>query len=264
MPKEKYAWDAKDYAKNSTNQFQWAKELIPKLALNGSEALLDIGCGDGKITAEIASCLPNGKAVGVDSSQEMIHLAQNSFKDCKNLTFRVLDAQKLGFQGEFDRIFSNAALHWILDQKTVLQGVQKSLRHGGRVLFQMGGKGNAKEVLDVFDDLLVDKKWKGFFEGFSFPYAFLGAEQYRALLIGAGLVPIRVLLIPKIMKLQGKEGLAGWIRTTWLPYTQRVPEDMRDAFVIEIANRYLKNHPADQSGTVCLNMVRLEVEALKP
>jgi trans-aconitate 2-methyltransferase len=263
MPKEKYVWNAKDYAKNSTNQFQWAKELISKLALNGSETLLDIGCGDGKITAEIASCLPKGKVVGVDSSQEMIQLAQSSFKDCKNLTFRVLDAQKLDFQEEFGRIFSNAALHWILDQKTVLQGVQKSLRHGGRILFQMGGKGNAKEVLDVFDDLLKDKKWKGFFEDFSFPYAFLGAEQYRALLTEADLVPIRVLLIPKIMKLKGLEGLAGWIRTTWLPYTQRVPEEMRDAFVAEIATRYLKKHPADASGDVCLSMVRLEVEALK-
>jgi trans-aconitate 2-methyltransferase len=202
--------------------------------------------------------------LGVDSSAEMIRLAQSSFSDCPNLSFQVMDAGKLVFQEEFDRIFSNAALHWILDQKTVLQGVEKSLKGGGRVLFQMGGKGNAKEVLDVFDDLLSDEKWKGYFEGFSFPYAFLDAEQYRELLTWAGLVPIRVQLIPKIMKLQGTEGLAGWIRTTWLPYTQRVPEDMRDAFVAEIAARYLKNHPTDPSGTVCLSMVRLEVEALKP
>ena len=63
-----YDWDAKDYAKNSQNQFQWAQELIPKLKLVGNEALLDIGCGDGKITAEISKCLPEGRAVGIDSS----------------------------------------------------------------------------------------------------------------------------------------------------------------------------------------------------
>ena len=74
-----YSWDAKDYAKNSANQFQWAKELIPKLKLKGNEALLDIGCGDGKITAEISKCLPNGRAVGIDSSAEMINLAQDKF-----------------------------------------------------------------------------------------------------------------------------------------------------------------------------------------
>jgi len=73
-----YSWDAKDYAKNSQNQFQWAKELIPKLKLQSNEALLDIGCGDGKITAELSRCLPNGKAVGVDSSAQMINLAQTT------------------------------------------------------------------------------------------------------------------------------------------------------------------------------------------
>jgi trans-aconitate 2-methyltransferase len=66
------------------------------------------------------------------------------------------------------------------------------------------------------------------------------------------------------MKLQGKEGLAGWIRTTWLPYTQRVPEDMLESFMAEIGKRYLKKHPVDSSGDVCMSMVRLEVEALKP
>lgn len=80
-------WDAKDYAKNSQNQFRWAKELIPKLKLKGNEALLDIGCGDGKITVELAKCLPYGRAVGIDSSAGMINLAQNAFpqKDYPNV-----------------------------------------------------------------------------------------------------------------------------------------------------------------------------------
>ncbi len=64
MEAKSYAWDAKDYAKNSQNQYQWTKELIPKLKLKGNEALLDIGCGDGKITAELATCLPKGIVVG--------------------------------------------------------------------------------------------------------------------------------------------------------------------------------------------------------
>src|SRR5674476_141745 len=114
-----YAWDAKDYARNSQNQYQWAKELIPKLKLKGNETLLDIGCGDGKITAELAKCLPNGRAVGIDSSAQMIKLTQNTFssRDYPNLSFQVMDARKLIFQSEFDMIFSNAALHWIADQK---------------------------------------------------------------------------------------------------------------------------------------------------
>jgi trans-aconitate 2-methyltransferase len=65
------------------------------------------------------------------------------------------------------------------------------------------------------------------------------------------------------MKHAGEEGLAGWIRTTWLPYTERLPIERRDLFVKEIAARYLKNHPADIEGVVHLGMIRLEVEAYK-
>src|SRR5208283_3749020 len=128
MANSPYNWNAQDYAKNSANQFQWAQELIPKLKLQGNEKLLDIGCGDGKITAELARCLPDGRVVGVDSSEKMINLAKSSFpsKDYPNLSFQVTDARKLTFQSEFDRAFSNAALHWIVDQKAVLCSVQRS------------------------------------------------------------------------------------------------------------------------------------------
>ena len=90
-----YAWNAKDYAKNSTNQYAWAQELIPKLNLSGKEALLDIGCGDGKITAELSKALPHGKVVGIDSSQEMINLAKTTFPQKKfaNLSFQQMDAR---------------------------------------------------------------------------------------------------------------------------------------------------------------------------
>ena len=261
-----YAWDAKNYAKNSQNQYQWAKELIPKLKLQGKEALLDIGCGDGKITAELSRCLSSGKVVGVDSSSQMVTLAQSSFpkKDFPNLDFQVMDARKLVFQNEFDVAFSNAALHWIVDQKSVLLGVRRSLKPKGSLLFQMGGKGNAQAVLGILDDLLIEKQWREYFEGFKFPYAFCSPEEYTEMLVEAGLVPLRVELFPKIMKLDGAEGLAGWIRTTWLPYTEQLPIEKRDLFVKEIVNRYLTNHPADGEGVVHLGMVRLEVEASKP
>jgi trans-aconitate 2-methyltransferase len=263
---ENYTWDAKDYAKNSQNQYQWAKELIPKLKLRGNEALLDIGCGDGKITAELAKCLSQGRVIGIDSSAQMINLALSTFskKDYPNLSFQVMDARKLIFQAEFDLIFSNAALHWVVDQKAVLSGVHRILKPSGKLLFQMAGKGNAQDVLGILDDLLIEKPWKSFFDGFTFPYAFYGPEQYRALLIEADLKPHRVELFPKNMKLAGAEGLAGWIRTTWLPYTERLPIERRDWFVNEIVNRYLTNHPVDVDGVVHLGMMRLEVEAYKP
>jgi trans-aconitate 2-methyltransferase len=261
-----YGWDAKDYAKNSQNQFQWAKELIPKLKLHGNEALLDVGCGDGKITAELSQCLPKGKAVGIDSSAQMINLAKNTFptEQYPNLTFKLMDAQSISFKEEFDIAFSNAALHWILDQKAVIEGVKRSLKPKGRLLFQMAGKGNAQEVLKIFDNLLVLPQWQRYFEGFTFPYAFLNPQEYRQLLVQGGLNPVRLELFPRDMKFPSTEGLAGWVRTTWLPFTERIPIQQRDGFVQEIVSRYIANHPVDGDGTVHLGMMRLEVEATKP
>jgi trans-aconitate 2-methyltransferase len=196
----------------------------------------------------------------------MIILSQNTFpnRDYPNLSFQVMDTRKLIFQNEFDIIFSNAALHWIIDQKTVLQGVQRSLKTGGRLLFQMAGKGNAQAVLEILDDLLVEEPWQEFFEGFVFPYGFFGAQEYTSFLIEACLKPLRVELFSKYMKHSGEQGLAGWIRTTWLPYTERLPLEKRDRFVKEIVKRYIKNYPIDTDGFLHLGMMRLEVEAYKP
>lgn len=265
-PTPGYNWDAQDYAKNSQNQFRWAKELFPKLKLCGNEALLDIGCGDGKITAELARCLPKGRAVGIDGSKEMISLAQKSFPSeaFPNLSFQVMDARKLSFKGEFDVVFSNAALHWIVDQNAVLKGVEKALKPGGRLLFQMAGKGNARDVLDIIYELADKEPWSHFFSGMQFPYGFYDTQEYQSFLKKAGLVAERVELFPKDMKHIGAEGLAGWIRTTWLPFTDRLPEDLKAKFVKEIVDRYVKGHPEDEAGVVHVCMIRIEVEAHKP
>jgi trans-aconitate methyltransferase len=267
MPQaNKYTWDAKDYGVNSQNQFQWATELLTKLNLHGDELVLDIGCGEGKITAAIAASLPNARVVGVDSSEQMINLAQKAYPTDHNpnLRFELMDAQKLSFREEFDVAFSNAALHWVLDQKNVLTGVKRSLKSGGKILFQMAGKGNAKAILDIFDELFLMPEWEPYFRDFTFPYAFLSPQEYCAWLVEAGLTPVRVEQIPKDMTHNGAVGLMGWIRTTWLPYTQRLPETQQAKFIEEITKIYLKGSPPDAEGIVHVEMVRLEVEAKKP
>jgi trans-aconitate 2-methyltransferase len=261
-----YVWNAKDYAKHSSSQYEWAKGLIPKLKLSGNETLLDIGCGDGKVTATLAKGLPRGCVIGIDNSGDMINLARQTFPQDTylNLSFQRMDARALTFQDKFNRVFSNATLHWIIDQQSVLHGVQRSLKNGGSLLFQMGGKGNAQDILSIIDELLCEKTWIKFFANFSFPYGFYTPEEYTAWLLEAKLKPERAELLQKDMRLQGKEGLAGWVRTTWLPYTERLPAELRDRFIEKIVNSYLEEHPVDEAGRVHVRMLRLEVEASKP
>jgi trans-aconitate 2-methyltransferase len=262
---QNYSWNAAEYAKHSYNQYEWAKELIPKLELTGKEALLDIGCGDGKVTQLLSTYLPHGQVVGVDSSEEMITSARQAFPHCHypNLTFLKMDARELTFREQFDVAFSNAALHWIIDHQTVLDCVHDSLDKGGKLLFQMAGKGNAQDIIAVVEELISEEDCKPYFKNFTFPYGFYGPEEYTPWLREAGFKPERIELFPKDMKLQGKEGLMGWIRSVWLPFTERVPSQLRDSFMNELVERYLAAYPMDEAGIVHVKMTRLEVQATK-
>ncbi|HVN54519.1 MAG TPA: methyltransferase domain-containing protein [Anaerolineaceae bacterium] len=259
-------WDASDYEKHSTNQQAWGRELIEKLNLRGDEILLDIGCGDGKVTAEIAARLPNGRVTGVDLSAEMIDLASRRYPegDFPNLSFEQADASHLPYSAQFTRVFSNATLHWICDHHPVLAGIQRSLKPGGKILLQMGGRGNAAEIIACVDRLIQLPEWAGYFGDFVSPYGFHSPEDYTVWLREAGLEPVRVELIPKDMVHPDHDTLAGWIRTTWMPYTLRVPAGQRDAFIEQIIAEYRAGHPADADGALTVKMARLEVEAIRP
>lgn len=260
-----YQWNAADYARHSAPQFEWAQELIAKLNLKGNEAVLDIGCGDGKNSAFLAGRLPDGYVLGIDLSFEMLVLAQELFLsgESRNLDFCQMDAAWIGLAGNFDIAFSNAALHWIPDQLGVLLGVRKALKPSGRLLFQMGGRGNGAEMLAVLDEIIRRDSWEGFFEDFTFPYTFPGPEEYKRWLEQAGLEARRIELIPKDMQHAGREGLAGWLRTAWLPYTQRVPLEWRARLIDEVIDAYAQQHPPDSDGVFRVAMVRLEVAAVR-
>ncbi len=262
---EKFNWDAKDYSNFSSEQQKWGRELTAKLNLKEDDEVLDVGCGDGKITAEISLKVKEGHVTGIDNSEPMIQLAKKKFQSEKyqNLSFEVCDAKEIYFHDQFSVVFSNAALHWVDDHEKVLNGIYKNLQPGGRVLLQFGGKGNAAEILNILDEMIKDEKWIQYFSNFKFPYNFPGDKEYTELISKSGLLLKRVQLVGKDMIHEGETGLAGWIRTTWLPYTSKVPENKREEFIDIITKRYINKFPPDINGNVHLNMVRLEAEALK-
>lgn len=263
---DKYTWDASDYEQSSSVQQMWARELIAKLDLKGDERVLDIGCGDGKVTAEIADDIKTGSIVGIDSSCEMIQLAQNRYANSErsNISFVKHDARNLPFNNEFDVVFSNAALHWIKDHLSVLRGIDRSLCSGGKILLQMGGgKHNAADLVSVFEQLIEMDPWREYYKDFTFPYNFYDPADYHPWLSKVGFAVKRVELIPKDM-IHDLPGFKSWVRTTWIPYTQRVPENERNKFLQQAIDEYLHRHPPDDDGMTHLGMLRLEVEASKP
>jgi trans-aconitate 2-methyltransferase len=224
-----------------------------------------VGCGDGKVTAEIARTVPNGSATGIDASAEMISFAEKTFPKsrCPNLEFHVMDARTIKLARTFDLVFSNAALHWVDDHQKFLAGAAAVLKPDGRLVVSCGGKGNAQDVFVSLRPELRAKPWREFFRQIPEPYFFYAPDEYKKWLAKAGFKTRALRLAPKDATYPGVEGFAAWLRTTWIPYVQRVPENVREEFIAAVTRRYVAKHPPDSENNVHVKMVRLEIEAIK-
>ena len=258
-------WNAAAYAANSAVQQTWARELIARLQLHGDECLLDVGCGDGKVSAEIAQAVPRGRVIGTDTSMEMIAFARKTFSTKKNpnLEFQVMDARKIEFANPFDLVFSNAALHWVDDHEKFLRGAASVLKSGGRLAVSCGGRGNAHDMFLALRPEIRLARWREFFRKMPAPYFFHTPGNYEKWLLKFGFRINALKLSPKNVTYAGAEGIATWLRTTWIPYVQRVPETLREEFIAAVTRRYLASHPPDAKGKVRVGMVRLEIDAIK-
>jgi len=181
-----------------------------------------------------------------------------------NLSFICMDARSLDFKQEFDLIFSNAVLHWVDDHQAFLNGAKLALRDRGRLIISCGGKGNAAGILQVFNQIFADPKWNIYSNrDFCNPHFFYVDREYRLWLQESGFAINRLELVPKDMTHNGPQDLAGWIRTAWMPFTNCVPESKRDDFINDFVDLYLQRFPLDSEGMTHVNMVRLEVDAIK-
>ena len=176
-------WDACGYARISALQQAMATEVLALLKLNGSERVLDVGCGNGKVTAEIASRVPAGTVLGVDSSADMIASARHQFGPelRPNLSFEVAEARQLLFRHEFDLVVSFNALHWVSEQEQALRSIRSALKSSGTAQLRLVPAGQRKSLENVIEETRLSSRWASYYRGFSDPYLHLTPEQYRAL-----------------------------------------------------------------------------------
>jgi trans-aconitate 2-methyltransferase len=188
-------WDAGRYHEISTPQQEWGRRVLDRLALAGTEQVLDIGCGTGRLTEEIAARLPHGRVVGLDRSASMLETAASWLRTKAPRTSLVLaDGAALPFRRAFDAIFSGATFHWIHDHAALFRSIITALRPGGRLVAQCGGGPNLALLYARAEGLMRDPRFARYFEQWTDPTYFADVETTRRRLTGAGFVEVEVSL----------------------------------------------------------------------
>lgn len=154
-------WNGEKYDKNSSFQFRIGCEAIESFDLKGNEKVLDVGCGNGKITSLCASKLPAGSIVGLDSSPSMIDFAKEHHRHLSNLTFVCQDVTKMTFVQEFDFVYSLFCLHWVKDKQAAINHIGKSLKPEGKGVLYIPIENSFKKIFDdVFRELIQEEFWQ--------------------------------------------------------------------------------------------------------
>ena len=246
-------WNPTLYDERASFVSELASDLVAWLHPRAGERILDLGCGTGTLSAQIAG--QGAVVTGVDRSPDMIASARQKYAD---LHFEVGDGQALTYSSEFEAVFSNATLHWMPRADDVLRGVEQALVPGGRFVAEFGGAGCVATVVDALTEIL--REW----QVDPTPYVtwfFPSPGQYAGLLEAQGLVPREVRYFPRPTPMPGEEGLSTWLSlfqanlkanlgSRWPELCRNASERCRSSLFRE--------------GQWVLDYVRLRVVATKP
>jgi SAM-dependent methyltransferase len=244
-------WDAASYERNAAFVAELGEPLVALLAPRAGQRVLDLGCGDGRLTLALrqAGCV----VVGVDASASQVEAARR-----RGLDARVMDGQALDFDGVFDAVFSNAALHWMKRPDLVLQGVWKALRPGGRFVGELGAAGNVGAIVRALDEALRRR-------GRSFadlsPWFYPTGPEYRARLEAAGFAVVTLEVFARPTPLPGD--ITAWLETFAGAFQSALPDPARAALFAEL-RAALAPTLQKPDGTWWADYVRLRFHAVKP
>lgn len=245
-------WDPQAYARNGAFVPQLAEGVLEWLSAQPSERILDLGCGDGQLTARM---LASGLDVrGVDASATMVAAAR-----ARGVTADEAGAEQLPYpDASFDAVFSNAALHWVRGQDEMMAEVHRVLKPGGRFVAEMGGHGNIAAIRVALIAVLEKHGFAGAEDGVNY---YPTPQAYTRRLEHHGFNVEKIALIPRPTPLEDS-GMAGWLRTFRRGVLDKLPEDVR-ATVVDECCSLLAPALRDEEGNWVADYVRLRFIARK-
>ena len=234
-------WDAGTYHRLSAPQLAWGRTVAERLSPEAGERILDLGCGTGRLTAELAAGFPKVRFVGADISHAM--LAEARRRSTGGAYVRA-DARGLPFAGAFDAVFSTATFHWVGDHERLFAEIYATLRPGGRLLAQCGGGPNLQRLLDRTHELMESGTFQRYFRNWRDPWLFTGTTETRTRLAAAGFTAIEVSLEPAPTTLPDRDSFADFIACVCVRHhVDRVPADERARFVGRLADAAAGDDP---------------------
>jgi trans-aconitate methyltransferase len=241
-------WSAESYAHNARFVADLGAPLLALLNPQADEDILDLGCGDGALTLQIAQS--GARVIGVDGSSSMVAAAVASGVDA-----RVMNGEALDFRWQFDAVFSNAALHWMLRPDAVLAGVARALKPGGRFIAEFGGHGNVAAIVVA---LLAVVRRLDETKAVRSPWYFPTADEYEHKLKQHGFVVDQIALIPRPTLLA--TGMEAWLKVfaqSFLSHLSQADQEIVRAEAVDLLRPAL----CDGSGNWIADYVRLRFSA---
>ncbi|WP_114392097.1 class I SAM-dependent methyltransferase [Oleisolibacter albus] len=254
-PRPAQSWDAARYARDCGFVADHGRAVLDWLDVQAGERILDLGCGDGTLTAELAA--RGAQVLGVDADASMVEATRARGLEARQASGEALPLE-LSYNGGFDAVFSNAALHWMPDADLVAAGVYRTLRPGGRFVAEMGGQGNVEAVRHALIDGLDRRGLDG---AAADPWFFPSIGDYASRLEQAGFRVEACLLFPRPTPVAA--GLRAWLETFAGSFLALLPEDERGPYLDEVAADLAPTCTAPD-GSVTLDYVRLRFRAVKP
>jgi SAM-dependent methyltransferase len=244
-------WDASRYADNGRFVALLANSLLADLDPRPEEHILDLGCGDGYMTRQLAES--GAAVVGVDASEEMVAAAVQ-----RGVNAYCMSGEALTFDQQFDAVFSNAALHWMSDQDAVLRGVYRALKPGGRFVAECGGQGNIAAIRVALLAVLLAR---GIPAQRIENNCFFGPEEYRQRLERHGFLVEGITLTPRPTPLAS--GMENWLQTFRSSVLEELPAAERPPAIAQMV-ALLKPVLCDREGKWTADYVRLRFRARRP